>query len=100
MHTPFRGRISCGNDHPTVWQHILSEFAVEYQLIAAGLRHLRRRGQFIEKQNAFSGGRKKLGRHPLGLVCLDTWQAPQIDRIELDSANVYELKLAIVRDLS
>ena len=99
MPTPFCGRISCGDEHPPIRQHILAEFAVEYQLVAAGLRHLRRQGQLVEKQNAFSSGRKKLGRHPLGLVCLDPWQSSQIDRIELDGAHVKEVEVEIVRDL-
>src|ERR1035437_8956957 len=99
MHSPLGGRVAGGDDYPPVRQHILAQLAVEHQLVAAGLRHLWRRGQLIEKQDAFPTDRKELGRHPLGLVCLDPWQSPQIDRIELDSANVYELKVEIVRHL-
>jgi hypothetical protein len=87
------------DDHPAVWQHILSEFAIEHQLIAAGLRHLRRCGQLIEKQNAFSSGGKELGRHPFGLIRCNSRQPPQIDRIELHGAYVEELIVEIVGDL-
>ena len=64
MHAPLGGRIAGGDDHPAVRQHILSQFAVKHQLVAAGLRHLRSRRQFIEKQDAFPGSGKELGRHP------------------------------------
>jgi hypothetical protein len=64
MHATLRGRIAGGDDHPPVGQHVLAQFAVEHQLVAAGLRHLRRRGQLIEKENAFpSVGRNLGGTH-------------------------------------
>ena len=72
----------------------------DHQLTAAGLRHLWRGGQLIEKQDAFPSGGKELGRHPFGLVCFDPGQPSQINRIELHGANVKELIVEIVRDLS
>jgi hypothetical protein len=99
MHTPLRRRVACGDYHPAVWKHVFAQFAVEHQLVAPGLRHLRRRGQFIEKENAFPCGGQEFGWHPFGLVCFDSGQPPQIDRIELHGANIKELKGEIVRDL-
>ncbi len=91
MDTPLGGRIAGGDDHPAIRQHILSEFAVEHQLVTTGLRHLRRRRQFIEKENALPGSGKELGRHPLGLVCFDPGQPAQINRIELHGAHIEEV---------
>jgi hypothetical protein len=93
MHSALGGWIAGGDDHPPIRQHILAQLAVEHQLIASGLRHLRRRGQLIEKEDALPGGWEKLGRYPFGLVFLDPRQAPQIDRVELHGAYVKEFVL-------
>ena len=68
-------------------------------MIAAGLRHLRRGGQLIQKQDALPGSGKKLRRHPFGLVFFDPGQSPQIDRIELHGADIEELIVEIARYL-
>src|SRR5664279_5628302 len=99
MHAPLGSRISSGDDHPPVWQHILSELAVKDELVTTGLRHLRGRGQLIEEENAFPGGGKELGRYPFGLVCLDPRQSPQIYWIKLYGTDIEELEVKILRDL-
>ena len=99
VYAPLGSRIAGGDDHPAVRQHILSQLAVENQLVAAGLRHLRSRCQLIEKENALALGRQELGWNPFGLVCGDTRQSPKIDRIELDGTNVKKLKVKIGSDL-
>ena len=48
---------------PCVAVVIFTGLAIEHQLIAASLRHLRRRGQLIQKEYASSGRGKELRRH-------------------------------------
>ena len=74
---------------------VLAQFAVEHQLIAACLRHLRRRSQFVEKENAFATGRQELRRNPLGSVRGDAGQTAEIDRIELHSPDIEKLPVEI-----
>jgi hypothetical protein len=99
MDTSLGGRIPRRDDDPSVRKHILPESAIQYQLIAAGLRHLRRGGQFIQKQDALARGREKFGRHPLGLVGGDPGQASKIDRIKLYRAHVEKVDAEIVGEL-
>ncbi len=99
MDATFGCRIAGGDDNPVVGQHILAEPAIKHQLIAARLGHLRRRCQFIEKENAFAYGGKKLGRHPFGLVFGDSRQAPKIDRIKLHGPHVEKVVVEIFGDL-
>jgi hypothetical protein len=93
------GRIPGCDDNPAIGQHILAELPVQYQLIAARLGHLRRRGQLIEKEDAFACGGKELGRHPFGLVLGDPRQTPEIDRVELHGPHIEKVVVEVVGDL-
>ena len=55
------------------------------------LRHLRSGSQLVEIEDALPGGRQKLRWHPFCLICRDTRQPAQIDRVKLHSSNVEEL---------
>src|SRR5271170_6671794 len=68
MDTPLGGRIACCYDDPGIGQHVLSKPTIEHQLIAGGLRHLGRGGQFVKKQDAFPTRGKELGWRPLCLI--------------------------------
>ena len=99
MNATLGGRIAGGDDNPAVGQHILAELSVQHQLIAACLGHLRRRGQFIKKENAFAGGGEKLRWDPFGLVFGDPRQTPEIDRVKLHGPHVEKVVVEIVGDL-
>ena len=99
VHSAVGGRIARRDDHPPIGQLVLAQLSVEDQLVAAGLGHLRRRSQFIEKENALSVDRQEPGRNPFGAVRRNARQAPQIDRIELHGPDVEKLPLEIGSDL-
>ena len=71
MHAALRRWIAGRNHYPGIRQLVLTQFAIENKLVAASLRHLRRGGELIEKQDALSTCRQKFWRHPLGPVCGD-----------------------------
>ncbi|HEY6849429.1 MAG TPA: hypothetical protein VI320_24930 [Terracidiphilus sp.] len=87
--------IAGGDGNPAIGQHVLAELSVERQLIAAGLGHLRGRGQLIVKENAFACGGEKLGRHPFGLTFGDSRQTPEIDRVKLHRPHVKKVVVEI-----
>ena len=89
-----------GDDDPPFGENVFAKLAVKDELVATSLRHLRRRGQLVQKQNAFAISGQELGRNPLGLVRGDAWQPPQINGIELYGANVKEKDVEIARHLS
>ena len=82
-----------------IGQLVLAQLSVEDQLVAAGLGHLRRGSQFIEKENALSVDRQEPGRNPFGAIRRNARKAAQIDRIELHGPDVEKLPLEIGRDL-
>jgi hypothetical protein len=100
MDAPLGGRIPRRDDDPSVRKHILPESAIQYQLIAASLGHLGGGGQLVKEENAFSRGRKKLGRDPFSLVCGDPRQTSQVNRIELPRTDVKKVIVEIIRYLS
>jgi hypothetical protein len=61
VHATLRGGIPCCDHHPAIGKLILAELAIEHELVAASLRHLRRRGQLIQKEYAFSARGQDLG---------------------------------------
>lgn len=99
MNPSFRCRVAGGHDDPPIRQAILAQPAVEHQLIASGLRHLRRGRQLIEEENAFTGGGQEPGRHPFGLIGGDPRQTAQINRVKLHRADIEKLIAEIVGDL-
>jgi hypothetical protein len=99
VHATLRCRIAGGDDDPPIGEHVFAQFAVEDELVAAGLRHLRCRGQLVEKQNAFAVSGQEFGRNPLGLVRFDPGQSAQIDRVELHGTYVKKLDSEIARHL-
>ena len=99
MHTALRCRVAGGDDDPSFGEHVFAEFTVEDELVAAGLRHLRRRGQLVEKENALAFVGQELGRNPLGLIRCDARQSAQIDRIELNGAHIKKCDSEIARHL-
>jgi len=99
MDATLRCRIPGGDDSPSIRQHVFAEFPVQHELVAAGLSHLRRGGQFIEKENAAAGGGKKLGWNPFRLVLGDPRQSPEINRVELHCPHVKKVIVEIVGDL-
>ena len=77
-----------------------AELAVEDELIAPSLGHLRRRSQLVEEQNAFPVERQEFRRYPFRAVHGDSRQATQINRIELYRSDVEEFAIPVGRDLS
>jgi hypothetical protein len=72
MHATLGGGIPCCDHHPAIGKLILAELAIEHQLVAASLRHLRCRGELVEKEDALTARGQELGRHPLGLIGRDS----------------------------
>ena len=99
VNSAFRGRIAGGDDNPVIGQRIFAELPVEHQLVATRLGHLRRRGQFIEEEDALAGRREKLRRHPFRQIRRDSRKAAQVDRIELHGSHVEKVVVEIVGDL-
>ena len=99
VHAALGGRIAGCDHHPAVRETIFAKLAIEDQLVAACLRHLRRGGQLVQKEDALPARGQELRRHPLGLVGSDSRQASQIDRIELDGANIEKLPVQIRSNL-
>jgi hypothetical protein len=99
VHATLRCRVAGGDDDPPFGEHVFAQFTVENELVAAGLRHLRRRGQLVQKENAFAFVGQELGRNPLGLIRRDARQTAQIDRIELNGAHVKKCDSEIARHL-
>ena len=54
VHATLGGRIAGGDHHPAVRQTIFTELAIEHQLIAACLCHLRCGGELVEKEDALA----------------------------------------------
>jgi hypothetical protein len=100
MNAALGGWIPSSDDDPAIRQHILAKLPVKNQLIATGLGHLRRRGQLVKKENAFPGGREKLGWYPFGLILGNTRQTPEIDRVKLHGPHIEKVVVEIVSDLS
>jgi len=99
VNSALRSRIAGGDDDPFVGQRIFTEFPVEHQLVATRLGHLRRRSQFIEKEDALPGRREKLRGHPFRQIRRNSRKAAQVDRIELHGSHIEKVVLEIVGDL-
>ena len=100
MNATLGSGIPCGDNHPAVGQHILAELAIEDQLIAARLGHLRRGGQLVKKEDALADSGEKLGWRPLRLIRRNARQAAQIHWIELQGAYIEKVVVEIAGDLS
>lgn len=96
--------LGCGiagcNHYPSIGELVLAELAIEDQLVASRLRHLRCGGQLIEKEDAFPCGGKKLGRDPFSLVRRNARQTAKIDGIELYGPHIQEVVVEIGRHLA
>jgi hypothetical protein len=99
VNATLRGRIAGGDDDPLIGQRIFPELSVEHQLVAARLGHLRRGGQLIEKEDALARRREELRRDPFRLIRRNSWQAAQVDRIELHGPYIEKVVVEIVGDL-
>src|ERR1017187_10107190 len=93
------GGIACGKHRPSIGESIVAKRTIENELIAGGLRHRGRRGQFIEEKNAFAASGEEIRRNPFRAVVLDAWQTTEVDGIELDGAYVNKFALQLLRDL-
>ena len=82
-----------------IHEPVFAELAIEDELIAPSLRHLRRCSQFIQKQDALAVKWKDFRRNPFRAVRSDSWQAAQIDRVELHRPDVEELAIPVGGDL-
>jgi hypothetical protein len=99
VHAALRRWIAGRDHHPSVWKLVLAQLAIEHQLIAACLCHLRRGCQLVEKQDALSTCWQKLRRHPLSLIGSNPGKTAQVDRIELDGSDIEKLPVEITRYL-
>src|SRR6266496_2398172 len=93
------GGIAGGQHRPSIRKPIIAQRAIEHELIAGSLRHRRRRGQLIEKEDAFSACGEKLGRDPFRAVFLDARQTAEIDGIKLNGPYVDKFAIQLPRDL-
>jgi hypothetical protein len=96
VHPALRRWIPGCDHHPPAGQGVLAQLSIEHQLIATSLSHLRRGCEFVEKQDSVAARRQKLGRHPLGAVRSDPRQATEVNRIQLDGADVEKLPVEII----
>jgi hypothetical protein len=69
VHATLGGRIAGCDHHPIVREVVFTELAVEHQLTAARLGHLRRGSPLVEKEDAPAGGRQKFRGQPFRLIC-------------------------------
>src|ERR1700739_4953937 len=100
MDASLRGGIAGGDHDPTIRESVLAELPVKNQLGATSLGHLRRRSQLVEKQNALPTVREEFRRHPFRAIGGNSWEAAQVDRIELHRPDVEELAFPVGGDLS
>ena len=82
MHAALRCRIAGGDDDPPIGEHVFAQFAVENELVAASLGHLRRRGQLVQKENALAVvGRNLGGTHSVWSAAMRAGRADRPDRV-------------------
>ena len=81
------------------WKAVFAQLAIEDQLVAARLGHLRRRSQFIEKEDPLAIDREESWRYPFGAISGNPRQATKVDRIQLNRADIEKLAFQLGCDL-
>ena len=87
-------------DMPFFWEDILSDAAVEDELVETGLDKGRSGIEFVKKEEAFRSrvGRKEGRRTPPCLVTIHSGNPPQVGRIEQRGPDIEEFQFPIAGD--
>jgi hypothetical protein len=87
--------VARGQHGPAFGQGVLTQLAVQDELVAGRLHQWRGGVEFVQEQHAAPGARQERGRAPYGCALgVYAGQPAQIDRVEQHGAYVDEFKVS------